>query len=98
MTDEHAATEHLACARCGKILQPGSGNFYRVSIEAVADPTFSAEDLNADLRREIERQLARLEGVSDQEAMDQVCRRLLLYLCSPCYRRWMADPTGSSPP
>jgi hypothetical protein len=78
-------------------LQPGAGNFYRVTIEAVADPappTATAEDLEGDLRRQIERTLAQLEDVSAQEAMDQVYRRLILFLCGDCFRRWIEDPTG----
>jgi len=26
--------------------------------------------------------------------MDQVYRRLVLYLCGPCYREWIEKPTG----
>jgi hypothetical protein len=68
-----------------------------VSIEAVADPTppaFPVEDLEADVRHEIERLLARVEGVSGQEALDQVYRRRVLHLCGPCFRRWIENPTG----
>ena len=86
-----------SCARCGAALRPGSGDFYRVTIEAVADPTpptFSEEDLAADVRQEIERVLARLEGVSEQEALGQVYRRRTLHLCAPCYRGWIENPTG----
>jgi hypothetical protein len=86
--------DHLCCARCRVVLQPGAGNFYRVTIEAVADPTFSPHDPEADLRREIERTLAHLEGVSEQEALDQVCRQRVLHLCGPCYRVWIENPTG----
>jgi hypothetical protein len=78
-------------------LVPGSGTFYRVTIEAVADPTpptLTAEDLARDHRAEIERLLAQLEGVSEEEALAQVYRRLTLYLCGRCYRSWMEDPTG----
>jgi hypothetical protein len=78
-------------------LTPGSGNFYCVTIEAVADPTpptVSAEDLARDHRKEIERLLAQLEGLSEEEALAQVYRRLTLYLCGPCYRQWIEDPTG----
>jgi hypothetical protein len=86
-----------ACQRCGAELRPGSGDFYRVTIEAVADPTpptFSAEDLAGDIRQRIERLLAQMEGLSEQEALDQVYRRLAFCLCGPCYRRWIEDPTG----
>jgi hypothetical protein len=94
MKEQDTAIEALWCARCRTALQSGAGNFYRVTIEAVADPTFSAEDPDTDLRRQIERVLAQLEGVSTQEAMDQVCRRLILFLCSTCYRRWIENPVG----
>jgi hypothetical protein len=86
----------LFCARCTRELQPGAGNFYRVTIEAVADPTppaISAEDLAADLRARIEELIRQMEGLSAQEAMDQVYRRLTLYLCGPCYRKWIENPT-----
>jgi len=36
----------LVCSRCGTALRPGYGNYYQVTIEAIADPTpprFSAE-------------------------------------------------------
>ena len=91
MTDQQATGDLLWCARCRAMLRPGSGSFYRVTIEAVADPTppaFTAEDLAADVRQEIERVLARLEGESEQEALDQVYCRRTLHLCVRCYRRW----------
>jgi hypothetical protein len=98
MTDQETTVERLSCGRCGISLQPGTGNFYRVTIEAVADPTFSAEDQGTDLRQEIERLLARLEVLSEQEAMNQIYRRLVLFLCGRCYRRWIDNPmTGRWP-
>jgi hypothetical protein len=87
----------LACARCGAELWPGAGNFYQVTIEAVADPTpptISAAELAADVRAQIEELLARLEGLSEEEAMKQVYRRLTFHLCGPCYRCWIEHPTG----
>jgi hypothetical protein len=87
----------LCCDRCGTDLKPGEGNFYVVHIEALAEPTppnFSAEDLLRDPRREIERLLKQLRGLSAQEAMDQVYRQLIIYLCGPCYRQWIEHPTG----
>lgn len=85
----------LFCDRCGTELEPGTGDFYVVRIEAFADPTppsFSAQDLLRDVRAEIERLLEQMEGLSEQEAMDQVYRRLVLYLCGPCYRLWIESP------
>jgi hypothetical protein len=93
------ATETLSlfCARCTQELQPGAGNFFLVTIEAVADPTppaITAEDLTTDLRQRIEQLIHQMDGLSAQEAMDQVYRRLTLYLCGQCYRTWIENPTG----
>jgi hypothetical protein len=88
----------LFCDRCAAELHPGRGEFYVVRIEAVADPTppvFTAEDLAQDVRREIERLIERLRDMTEQEAKDQVYRRVVLHLCSPCYSRWIENPTHS---
>src|SRR5438132_10324823 len=85
------------CARCAAELKPGTGSFYQVNIEAIADPTppdVADEDLAGDIREQIEQLLARMQDLSPQEAMDQVYRRLTLYLCVPCYRQWIEDPAG----
>jgi hypothetical protein len=68
-----------------------------VTIEAVADPTpptITAEDLARDHRAEIERLLAGLAGLSEEEALAQLYRRLTFSLCGPCYRAWIDYPTG----
>jgi hypothetical protein len=85
----------LLCARCGTELTPGSGDYYVVRIEALADPTppsFSEDDLQQDHRAESERLIEQMREVSERELMDQVYRRLFLYLCGPCYRDWIEDP------
>jgi hypothetical protein len=87
------------CDRCATALQPGTADSYRVTIEAVADPwppVVSGDDSPADLRRKIERLLEQMEGLSAQEAMDQVYRRVTLYLCVRCYRPWIENPLGTS--
>ncbi len=87
----------LFCDRCQATLQPGSGDFYVVRIEAMADPTpptFTEEDRQIDYRAEIARLIEQLHDVSAQEAMDQVHRRLTLYLCGRCYRTWIENPVG----
>ena len=84
----------LFCARCGAALTPGSGDFYLVRIEALADPSpprFS-EDLQRDPRAEIERLIEQMRERSESELLDQVYRRLILHLCGPCYRHWIEDP------
>ncbi len=96
-TPDASADAPLFCARCAAELHPGRGDFYLVRIEAVADPTppaFSAEDLTADPRAEIADLLGQLEGFSERELMDQVYRRVVLHLCTPCYRQWIERPAG----
>jgi hypothetical protein len=87
----------LFCARCATELRPGSGECYRVTIEAVADPTppvLSGEQSAEDIRAEIERLLAAMKSVPEAELRSQVYRRLTLWLCNPCYTEWIEDPTG----
>ena len=87
----------LACLRCGLALQPGAGNFFLVTIKAVADPTpptISDEDLAGDVRQRIERLLAQMQGLSEQEALDQVYRCRSFALCNACFGGWIEDPTG----
>ena len=87
----------LFCQRCGAELEPGQGEFYVVRIEALADPTppsITVEDLQRDIAGEIERLLATMRDLSEQEAMDQVYRKMTLYLCNQCYRRWIERPVG----
>jgi hypothetical protein len=85
----------VLCARCATELTPGKGDFYVVRIETLADPSpprFSEEDLNHDHRAEIERLIEQMRDLSEQELTDQVYRRLVLYLCGPCYRQWIENP------
>jgi hypothetical protein len=87
----------LICDRCSAVLHPGRGDHYVVGIVAVADPaapTFTEEDLARDVGRELDRLIKRLDDLGQQEALDQVYRRRVLYLCVPCYERWIEDPTG----
>ena len=97
--NEHKASSDrpIHCDRCGVELTPGEGSFYVVRIEAFADPTppsFSVDDLMRDAKAEIQRLVDELGDLSAQEAMDQVYRRLVVYLCGPCYRQWIEKPVG----
>jgi hypothetical protein len=88
----------LFCDRCSTVLTPGRGSFYVVKVEAVGDPTppaFTEANLARDVGPEIDRLLERMRDMTEQELMDQVYRRLVLYLCNPCYRIWIENPTGS---
>jgi len=87
----------IFCNRCARELHPGRGNFYVIRIEAVADPSppeFTEEDLQRNAGAEIARLIEQMRDLSEQELMDQVYRRLILYLCRPCYEHWIENPTG----
>ena len=86
----------LLCYRCGAELSPGRAELYIVRIEAFADPTvtITEEDLQRDIRAEIKRLVETMSHLSEQEAMDQVYRKLTIYLCNACYREWIENPTG----
>jgi hypothetical protein len=86
----------LFCARCAAELEAGSGSFFQVTIEAVADPTPPViQDADRDaaaIRARLEKLYAELGDVSAQEAMDQVHRRLTIFLCDACFRVWIENP------
>ena len=95
--DETTDQGPLFCDRCLVELTPGKGDFYVIRIEAVADPSppiLSDEDLSKDTRREIDRLIAQMQGLSEQELIDQVYRCVTLSLCSSCYAEWIENPTG----
>ena len=63
----------------------------------MADPTppvFDEKDLDRDLRTEINRLVDQLEDLSERESMDQVHRRVTIFLCAACYRTWIENPAG----
>jgi hypothetical protein len=87
--------EPLLCSRCLKTLQLGRGEFYVVTIEAIADPTppeIAAGDRVRDYRADWREIVAALKDTSPQEALDQVYRRLVIHLCNACYRDWIENP------
>lgn len=88
----------MLCARCLTELQPGTGSYYEVRIEAVCDPTPSDLDdslSSEEIRRQIRETLDQLRDVSAQEALDEVRRALTIYLCRACFGPWIEDPAGS---
>lgn len=87
----------LFCDRCSTQLVPGKGNFFVVNIEAVADPSppnIDEEDLHKDHRREIQELVEEMRGLSQQELLDQVYRRVTILLCLRCYAEWIENPAG----
>ena len=89
----------LLCARCSVELRPGSGEFFQITIEAVADPSgpvLLGEESSSELRDKIGRLLDGLSQLSEREAMDQVHRRLVIHLCNRCYSTWIENPAGET--
>jgi hypothetical protein len=89
--------EQLFCRRCSKEVHPGRGDYYLVRIDAVADPeppVITEEDLDLDVGAEIERLIRQMRNLSEREAEHQVYRRKAIYLCVPCFNRWIDDPVG----
>ena len=87
----------LLCSRCLKTLESGRGEFYVVSIEAIADPTppiIDGSDLERDYRADWREIVAALRDTSPQEALDQVYRRVVIHLCNACYCEWIENPAG----
>ncbi len=87
----------LFCHRCGVELQPGSGDFFVVRIEAFADPSppvLTLEESAADAKQRMKELIEQLNHASEQELMDQVYRRLTINLCQACYRLWIENPAN----
>jgi hypothetical protein len=85
----------LFCAKCLTRLTPGAGDFFVVRIEAVADPTppsFTEEDLQRDHRRDFHALVEQLNDFSERELMDQVHRKVVIYLCNQCFAEWFENP------
>lgn len=94
---EQAEYGPLFCAGCGAELKPGSGDFFQVNIEAVADPAppnLQPEEMEGDLRDQIKTLIARMGDLPQQEIMDQVYRRFTIHLCTTCYGPWIENPAG----
>ncbi len=98
MPDETTSDDDcLLCHRCGAVLTPGEGSLYIVRIEAFADPTpptVSRDEPLADITAQIDQLIEHMRDMSEQELMDQVYRRLTLFMCWPCYQKWIDAPTG----
>jgi hypothetical protein len=89
------AMNHQTCDLCGRELAESEGVRYEVRIEVKAayDPLdLTDKDLEKDHRAEIAEILRRLEGISEEEAQDQVYRAFDFDLCPPCQRRYLREP------
>jgi hypothetical protein len=94
---EETSEDRIVCHRCGALYVPGEPLFYVVKIEAwplPELPPLTLEDLQRDFDEELMRILQETKAMSSQEMMDQVYRRLIIYLCPRCYGQWIEDPTA----
>jgi hypothetical protein len=87
----------LHCKRCLKEVHPGRGDYYLVRIDAVADPQppiITQEDLDRDVGAEIERLIRLMKTLTEQQLERQVYLQKAIYLCVPCFNRWIENPVG----
>lgn len=85
----------VSCDRCGKGLLIDSNVRYEVTIEVKAayDPLeITEEDLSDDLDEAIDRTLNELEDLSEEEAKDQVYKKMEFNLCSSCQSDFLESP------
>jgi hypothetical protein len=90
-------TVPLSCKRCSKEVHPGRGDYYLIRIDAVADPQppiFTQEDLDQDVRAEIERLIRLMKCMSKQQLEREVFRQKAIYLCVPCFNLWIENPAS----
>jgi hypothetical protein len=83
----------LNCDACGAEVHAGRGDYYAVSIVAVADPmppVVTEEEREADVSREIRRLLERLEGREAEDLLSEVVEEVVLRLCLRCFEEWMS--------
>jgi hypothetical protein len=89
--------EGATCDRCGEPLLVRSDVRYEVRIEVKAayDPLeITDDDLDQDHAARIKELLRQMEGLSEQEAQDQVYRAFKFDLCPACQKRYLKDPLG----
>ncbi len=87
----------LICHRCHSLVRVGRGELYRVRISAICDPQVrELEDMDAEqIAREIRQLIEQASAMSERELREQVSTELELILCTPCYRHWIENPTGT---
>lgn len=83
------------CDRCLKEVSEGTGSFYEIRAQIVADPTPPTLDPTLDpseILRRYEETLAELEQANPRDALDGVVRWRVWTLCNPCLEIWLDDP------
>jgi hypothetical protein len=87
--------DRLTCDGCGAPLLVESDVRYEVKIEVKAayDPMeITEDDLKKDYRAEMAKLIAKLEHVTEAQAMDEVYRTFRFDLCTPCQRKYLVKP------
>ena len=85
---------HQTCDLCGQELLARNEVRYEVKIEVKAayDPLeVTEEDLAQDLRAEIAKVLRQLEGISEEEAQNEVYRQFQFDLCAACQKKYLKE-------
>jgi len=86
---------HQTCDLCGHELLGKTEVRYEVKIEVKAayDPlNFTENDLAQNARAEIAKLIQQLEGISEEEAQNEVYRQFEFDLCGVCQRRYVREP------
>jgi hypothetical protein len=89
---------HQTCDLCGQELLAKSEVRYEVRIEVKAayDPLeITEEDLAKDMRAEIAKVIRQLEGISEEEAQNEVYRQFEFDLCAACQRKYVKRPLAA---
>jgi hypothetical protein len=92
---------HQTCDLCGQPLLVESDVRYevRIQVKAAYDPLeITEEDLEQDLRAEIAKVLRQLEGISEEEAQNEVYRQFEFDLCATCQRKYVRQPLPRDSP
>src|SRR6516225_5161952 len=87
--------KHQTCDLCGHELLGRSEIRYEVKIEVKAayDPlNFTEDDLAQNVRTEIAKLIQQLEGISEDEAQNEVYRQFKFDLCAACQKKYVREP------
>jgi hypothetical protein len=92
---------HQTCDLCGQSLLGKNQVRYelRIEVKAAYGPLeITEEDLAKDLSLEIAKMLQQLEGMSEEEAQNEVYREFEFDLCAACQRRYVKEPLPKAYP
>lgn len=93
MSEENGPVIPDFCDMCGRSLDKCTMD-YRVVIEVISGDMRRdiGEDVEGDVRDEIERLIMEAERKSEAELMDSVYRRMRFTICPDCQKQYIRDP------